>query len=394
MVLKHTPTFRRKALMKVSHDTLYSLAQLWLASKDCLPLVAIDSQDDYLFELDNLTEDEDEDEDEGVDEVEEGVIVARGGPRYYKIMTEAHKELTELKTSRKAFVQFVGQKYWNAGLNLLQFAQIDIWGDVFEHPDLLMWSYSTVKDSRGKDKVPDLDISNIATRVSQAIYPLFQCHVHAMRHPELPLVVVRVKPYDTVEDGRMKPLYLVFPYHSPHVIHLSIDDVYSQAVIHSVTQSVTTVADPILLVRSKAIPTRSFNSLVNTLSDSRMAASLGSWSVFASGDVDQSPLAMVKKRPIKVANTKANRVAARFTSGKIQDPLEYRSACPQSVVEFRISKNDRNMTLRLEGTDVYAGIYRMTMRGDVVDKKMPNWLTGEEASTSGRVQEGQYRPDL
>ncbi|CAG83650.1 centromere protein Chl4/mis15/CENP-N [Yarrowia lipolytica] len=395
MVLKQTTNLRRNALNKCSHNTLYNLTQLWLGSKDCLPLVAINSQDDYLFDLDALSDDEDDAEaDEGIDEVEEGVIVARGGPKYEKIMDDARKELTEGVQSRKAYMQLVGQKYWNAGLNLLQLAQLDIWGDVFERPEMLVWSYSTVKDSVGKEKVPDLSIGTIATRMSEAIYPAFRCHVHAMRHPELPVIVVRVKPYDAAnDDARLKPLYLVFPYHSPHVIHLSMDHVYAQTVLHAVTQSVTTVADPISLVRSSALPTRSFNTLVTTLSDNRKAASMGSWSVFATGEVDQSPLAMVKKPPAKVANSKANRIAAKFTSKKITEPLQYRSENPQSMVEFRITRNSRKVTLRMEGTDVYAGVYRMAMRGDINDRKMPAWMTGEESSTSGAVNDGAYKAD-
>lgn len=395
MVLRQSTHLRRQVLNKCSHNTLYNLTQLWLDSTDCLPLVAINSQDDYLFDLDALSDGgEDAEADEGIDEVEDGVIVARGGPKYEKIMDEARRELTEGVQSRKTYMQLIAQKYWNAGLNLLQLAQLDIWGDVFERPETLVWSYSTVKDSSGKEKVPELSIATIASRMSKAIYPAFRCHVHAMRHPELPVVVVRVKPYDSAnDDSRLKPLYLVFPYHSPHVIHLSMDHVYAQTVLHAVTQSVTTVTDPILLVRSSALPTRSFNTLVTTLSDDRKAASMGSWAVFASGEVDQSPLAMVKKRPAKVINSKANRIAAKFTDKNISDPLEYRSEHPQSMVEFRITRNSRKVTLRMEGTDVYAGVYRMAMRGDINDRMMPSWMTGEESSTSGVVKDGAYKAD-
>lgn len=393
-VLKQTINSRRVALGKVSHKTLYNLTQMWLGSVNCLPLVAINSQDDYLFDLDEIPEAEEDEDDEGIDEVEEGVIVARGGPKYDKIMEDAHRELTEGAQSRRMYVQLCSDKYWNAGLNVLQLAQLDIWADVFERPETLVWSYSTVKDSLGKEKIPDLSVSSIATRMSEAIYPLFRCHVHAMRHPELPVVVVRVKPYDaTNDDGRLKPLYLVFPYHSPHVIHLSIDHVYAQTVLQAVTLSVTTVADPIVLEKSNALPTRSFNTLVTTLSDDRNAASMGSWSVFATGEVDQSPLAMVKRPPKKITNSKTNRIASRFTSKPVPNSMEYRSDHPQSMVEFRISKNSRKVTLRMEGSDVYAGVFRMAVRGDIQDSKMPSWLTGEESSTSGMVKNGAYKAD-
>ena len=146
---------------------------------------------------------------------------------------------------------------------------------------------------------------------------------------------------------------------------------------------------------------------------SREASALGAWRVYARGWVDGSPLAAerleIREETGGDDKGRARREAlarARFgmrPKGKNTLAVEDEDDDDQVVtpalerVEWRIIHDypdsgaasfSPSMTMRLEGGNVFHGVFEGICEGWIDGDRVPGWLTGEEGRTEGRVRDG------
>lgn len=132
---------------------------------------------------------------------------------------------------------------------------------------------------------------------------------------------------------------------------------------------------------------------------------VGAWSIYADGTLEEGPLEIARKREVETAveedgeKTKRRKVAeGRFGSGAKEGDGK-----GLETVEFRIENrfpplpeggdDDEGfrptVTLRLEGTHVFAGVRSMVEEGVGFDgMKIPGWITGEGGVSVGTVMDG------
>jgi hypothetical protein len=141
---------------------------------------------------------------------------------------------------------------------------------------------------------------------------------------------------------------------------------------------------------------------------SREKAALGAWRIYAKGWVDGSPLAPEKitEEDVTPEDEKSQREAlarARFgLKSRTRNVLAVQEQQMEEIispalerVEFKIvheyPEDDTfapSITMRLEGNNVFHGIYQGIIDGWVDGKRIPNWLTGEEGRSEGKVENG------
>lgn len=146
----------------------------------------------------------------------------------------------------------------------------------------------------------------------------------------------------------------------------------------------------------------------------REANSLGAWRIYAKGWVDGSPLAADRFEAEQVtvegdSGTGKREMLARVRFGMkprrkntlaVEDDVDEEIVTPAlERVEWRIVHGypdhegrgatfSPSMTMRLEGVNVFHGVYQGICEGWVDGERVPGWLTGEEGRTEGRVRDG------
>ena len=150
----------------------------------------------------------------------------------------------------------------------------------------------------------------------------------------------------------------------------------------------------------------------------REAKSLGAWRIYAKGWVDGSPLAAEKFEELEQevlevlegdsARRKREALArARFgmkprrkNTLAVQEDEDEEIVMPAlERVEWRIVHGypdpegrgavfSPSITMRLDGVNVFHGVYEGICEGWVDGERVPGWLTGEEGRTEGRVRDG------
>lgn len=159
-------------------------------------------------------------------------------------------------------------------------------------------------------------------------------------------------------------------------------------------------------LRSTALTAKSLTTMVHMRASSRAAHALGAWSLYADNKVDKSPLDSGlgglnrAKRNEEViddttdldetglARMKRRKIAeGRFgtsgieTDGKGIEKLEV--TIKDKMPELREGNEEREpfrpvVTVRFEGTHVFAGIRSMVEDGIIDGVAMPGWMTGED----------------
>ena len=145
----------------------------------------------------------------------------------------------------------------------------------------------------------------------------------------------------------------------------------------------------------------------------REASALGAWRIYAKGWVDGSPLApegLKEEESVLPTDERGRRetlARARFgmkTKSRnllavSQDDEEDEDIVTPALerVEFRITHEypddsqirfSPNITMRLEGANVFQGVFEGIIDGWIDGERIPGWLTGEEGRTEGRVENG------
>ena len=144
---------------------------------------------------------------------------------------------------------------------------------------------------------------------------------------------------------------------------------------------------------------------------SRESSSLGAWRIYAKGWVDGSPLApesivdesaalptddrgkreMLARARFGMKVCKSNSLAVSEEDEEGDDIV----TPALERVEWEIVHGypddpsfSPNFTMRLEGTNVFHGIYEGIVDGWIDGERIPAWLTGEEGRSEGKIRDG------
>ena len=143
---------------------------------------------------------------------------------------------------------------------------------------------------------------------------------------------------------------------------------------------------------------------------SRETSALGAWRIYAKGWVDGSPLAaetMVEEAPAATDERSVREGLARARFGLrprkgnvlvVNEDEEDEIVLPAlERVEWRVVHDypdespppfAPSMTMRLDGVNVFHGVYEGIIQGWIDGDRVPGWLTGEEGRTEGKVLDG------
>ncbi|ANB15370.1 Chl4p [Sugiyamaella lignohabitans] len=249
--------------------------------------------------------------------------------------------------------------------------------------------------------------------------------MYVTQYRPLSLVVVRIQLFepktqdlDMNSMAALRSMYLAFPNSSPFVLHSAISsngpggggsgNSTINSILFSLTSTLSAIGRPISIKPSTDLPTRALHTIsVLKGTSSRGSTSLGAWSIFADG-IDVSPLnpfvgnrasRKVKKLEFPTTNdAKTKEMRSKmarilFTGSDAKSEEKYRSRGPLPMVEIKLNRPydqeeseldsfQPKITLRLEGDDVFAGIFQLAVDGAIDVTNIPGWMTGEEGSTT------------
>ncbi|VEU22425.1 DEKNAAC103314 [Brettanomyces naardenensis] len=219
--------------------------------------------------------------------------------------------------------------FYPNGLNALQLAQMDIQLMV-DKPNLYSWVSSMAKIvskvgpiDELKDSLDDfifsLDSQSFLDHLIRNLANLYLTHIYISRHPQLPLIIIRIQMYEYVHLKRARrrnisgnlvngdnpdiisrrPYYLAIPTSSPNLIHSvsNVDDLASKLILQSVETTLSCSIHQVKLVRNKEAPLKTLEAMHILKGVSRFGNTLGSWAPYADGTVDIGPLG----RPVEHA---------------------------------------------------------------------------------------------
>lgn len=331
--------------------------------------------------------------------------------------------------------------YWPRGLNLLQLSQIDC-QMIVDKPNSFSWIASVVKTSKGLDHPINLDPKSFLDLLSQDLTTFFMNHIYVCKHPNLPLIIVRIQVFDlesaSLSRSSSRPhitsnraYFVAIPLGSAYIIHspgnLLVTDIIMQVVERNLPQENQNLLT--LVTDKKQRPVKSLDSMQTLYGISRFGNSLGAWILYADNSVDISPIGPIEDhKSVKSledhSNLSIKEIAnVRFRGSKDgqinleklhEDHLvfdnrkrrkknthqldEFGSLAPMQYAEFLLKRNNdgrqTSITLKFTGSDVFAGLHELSVQTTdeskmiVNPKKMPSWLTGEEGRSCGTVKDG------
>lgn len=330
------------------------------------------------------------------DEGDHGIDEAIG--ENVEIIKERARTMDMDSLLKAPFVDEILSAYWPQGLNLYQVAEIDCvdcFGNNFPHT----WSYSTFADNQEEEVVPTIEAHSFVKAIEEAFQPITIGHifarevVHLHNDKDFNLVVVRIQLFTTGSAQKttplvpLRPIYLIFPQSSPHVIHTAPGNDLN---VRSALQALRTILAPLggqlSLNHKEGVTTRDLIPLCKSLGASRSASAHGQWSTYAFNLADTSPLdyglgynSQKRKSGLSSRQRLAN---VRFTGDQYQSPTD--ATCPP-LTQFSSTISEPvngafspSIKLDLEGTDVFKGMYHLTVEGVVDGALLPDWLTGSQ----------------
>lgn len=430
-----SPSFISRELSKLSTESLFNIVDLWLTLPATQPTPTRKQR--------------------------------RNGKTREILAKEAGKIFTDLKNNASAhkrqLIDHILVDFYSNGLNALQLAQLDI-QIMVEKPQTYSWVSSRAKvvmNSMQLDQSIDslddfifsLDAQSFLDQLIRNLSNLYLTHIYISRHPDLPLIIIRIQMYEYVHLKRgsesiryrpgnkrtrrpdiisHKPYYLAIPMSSPNLIHsvTNPEDLASNLILQAVETTLSTGFRQVKLIKNHEPPVRTLEAMHILKGVSRLAHSLGSWEPYAAGTVDLGPLGKpeddeyLKPVDIELLGTEEGKRKAisslKFTgtisggteqpekkkkklnTGEITETNEYASKAPIQSAEFFLQDtlqkkyneatvNDPpNIRVRLFGNDVFAGLHELSVRGVVDPCKLPSWLTGEEGLSTGTIIEKQF----
>ena len=245
-------------------------------------------------------------------------------------------------------------------------------------------------------------------------------HIFIQSHPELPLLVIRLVLSDNAaKDDLLSPrrtFFLGIPSSSPYIFHTPAADQLQEIIRQTLSQVFSTPRFPIVVApTSPAISAKTLESMMTMCGASREASSLGAWRIYAKGWVDGSPLApekIMEEEPLLTdeRGSRENLARARFgMKPKTRNLLAVREDDEEATddivgpalerVEWKIThdypdeRQEREVfaptiTMRLEGANVFHGVFEGIVEGWIDGDRIPGWLTGEEGRSEGKVRDG------
>ncbi len=164
------------------------------------------------------------------------------------------------------------------------------------------------------------------------------------------------------------------------------------------------------MATSPAITAKTLESMMTLCGASRESSSLGAWRIYAKGWVDGSPLApesiVDESSPLSSDDRAKREMLARARFGMkirktnslaVSEEEEADDIVTPALerVEWQIvhaypddSSFSPSLTMRLEGTNVFHGIYEGIVDGWIDGERIPGWLTGEEGCSEGKIRDG------
>ncbi len=287
-----------KELARLSTKSLYNIVELWLALPVTQPVPTTRQK--------------------------------RKGKTQADIVKSAKETLKMLQNTssskKRKLIDRIMVDFYPNGLNTLQLAQLDI-QLMIEKPKLYSWVYSTAKIAKQtqsgdelKDSLQDfilsLDAQSFLDHIIKNLSNLYLTHIYISRHPELPLIIIRIQMYEythrkhhkraqiITHHGKRKnpdiisrkPYYLAIPTSSPNIIHSASneDDLASKLILQAVEITLSTSFRQVRLMKNKTPPVKTLEAMNILTGVSRHGNMLGSWAPYADGIVDIGPLGEIE----------------------------------------------------------------------------------------------------
>ena len=240
-------------------------------------------------------------------------------------------------------------------------------------------------------------------------------HIYIQSHPSLALLIIRL----VLTDGGIKDdllssrrtFFLGIPSSSPFIFHTPATDQLQEIIRQTLSQVFSTPRYPIIVTPTNpAITAKTLESMMTLCGASRESSSLGAWRIYAKGWVDGSPLAaetIIEEAPVATDERSKREILARSRFGmnvRKKNVLVANSEEEEDDdivtpalerVEWKIiheypddSTFKPNLTMRLEGSNVFHGVFEGVVDGWIDGERMPGWLTGEEGRSEGKVRDG------
>lgn len=239
-------------------------------------------------------------------------------------------------------------------------------------------------------------------------------HIYIQSHPHLALLIIRLILTDGgIKDDLLSPrrtFFLGIPSSSPFIFHTPAVDQLQDIIRQTLSQVFSTPRYPIIVKPTNpAISAKTLQTMMTLCGASRDSSSLGAWRIYAKGWVDGSPLApetIVEQAPLPTDEKSKREILARSRFGMKLPTKNVLDATAEDDgddivipalerVEWKIiheypddSGFLPSLTMRLEGTNVFHGIYEGIVEGWIDGERIPGWLTGEEGRSEGKIRDG------
>ena len=209
-----------------------------------------------------------------------------------------------------------------------------------------------------------------------------------------------------------RTFFLGIPSSSPYIFHTPATDHLQEIIRQTLSQVFSTPRYPVDVRPTKpAISAKTLESMMTLCGAGRESSSLGAWRIYAKGWVDGSPLA---SEPLEEEETsppaderqlRENLARARFglkprkqnvlavteeeSDDEIVTPALERAEW-RIVHDFPDDSQDfaPTVVMRLDGANVFHGIFEGIVDGWIDGARVPGWLTGEEGTSEGKVRDG------
>jgi central kinetochore subunit Mis15/CHL4 len=207
-----------------------------------------------------------------------------------------------------------------------------------------------------------------------------------------------------------RTFFLGIPSSSPYIFHTPATDQLQEIIRQTLSQVFSTPRYPILVTSTNpAITAKTLETMMTLCGASRASSSLGAWRIYAKGWVDGSPLAaetIVERAPLPTDERSKREILARSRFGMKARTKNVLNATEEEEeddivtpalerVEWKIvheypddSAFTPTLTMRLEGSNVFHGIFEGVVDGWIDGERVPGWLTGEEGRSEGKVRDG------
>lgn len=371
-----------RQLRKFSKPQLLELVKLWLANSRNAPPILSEEQSMAIDGDESFTE------------------------QRLNIVRNRFENADILNAPKSTILREITMEYWSKGLNLFQVAEVES-KYILEFQNRHSWTHSTFLLGSGEEFIPSIEPESFLTAFQTALYPMILGHTYITRHTELSLTILRLqifnpKPRPSSPLLPLRPIYLAFPTSSPHVLHSAGEDLIMRGVFHALQTILSYPTSIVTLKQSQDVPSKSLQAFATLKGISRHAASLGAWGVYAADMVDSSVLSLENHpnqsaissdeatKRIQLANLRFHGHTSK--DGNKTQPVQIQTFEAHMKEPHEDGNFTPSLTIRLEGDDVFHGMYKLVKDGIADAETLPDWLTGEELHQSGKAENGRFLP--